>query len=93
MYTSYDQVRTQVIYEASELGGAGADYRAGINVGGVPGQPMNKFTIRMQSTTFSSYSTYAWQGTGWTTVYQTNQTISSTGWTTFNFTTPFITTA
>ena len=50
---------------------------------------MNKFTIRMQSTTLSSYSTYAWQGTGWTTVYQTNQTISSTGWTTFNFTTPF----
>ena len=50
---------------------------------------MNKFTIRMQPTTQSSYSSYAWQGSGWTTVYQSNQTISATGWTTFNFTTPF----
>ena len=55
----------------------------------LPGQTMNNFTLRMQPTTLSSYSSYAWQGTGWTTVYQSNQTISSTGWTTFNFTTPF----
>ena len=55
----------------------------------MPGQTMNKFTIRMQPTTLSSYSTYAWQGSGWTTVYQSNQTISSTGWTNVNFTTPF----
>ena len=87
--TSYEQVRTQVIYEASELGGPGLITGLALNVGGIPGQTMNNFTIRLQPTTLSSYSTYAWQGSGWTTAYQSNQTISSTGWTNFAFTTPF----
>ena len=89
LMTYDEQARTQVIYEASEIGGAGLISSLALDLEGTPGQTMNSFTIRLQPTTLSSYSTYAWQGTGWTTVYQSNQTISSTGWTTFNFTTPF----
>ena len=80
MDTYYYQVRDQVIYQAAELGGAGLITGLALDVETLPGQTMNNFTLRMQPTTLSSYSSYASQHTGWTTVYQSNQTISSTGW-------------
>lgn len=45
----------------------------------------------MKHTTLSSYTTSSWEGSasGWTTVYQRNQTISTTGLVNFAFTTPF----
>ena len=70
-----------MIYLASEVGGPGPITSLALDVSTVPGQVMDDWTFK--PTALSSYSTYAWEGTGWTTVYQANQTISATGWTTF----------
>jgi hypothetical protein len=51
---------------------------------------MNVWTVRIKHTPMNGYSSpAAWEGSGWTTVYQTNQSVTSTGWVTFTFTTPF----
>jgi uncharacterized protein YdeI (BOF family) len=92
LYTYTDDARTQVIYLATELGGSGLLSGLSLDVTVPPGQPMNRWTIRMKHTTLSSYATLAWEGpsSGWTTVYQANQNITTTGWVTFTFTTPFM---
>ncbi|MBM4103405.1 MAG: hypothetical protein FJ263_05040 [Planctomycetes bacterium] len=88
--TSYHDVRTQTIYPASEIGGACTLYSLALNVGTVPGQAMNNFTIRMKHTDLSVYgSSPNWESTGWTIVYQANQSITTTGWVEFIFSTPF----
>ena len=87
--TWYHDARTQIIYLASEIGGSCQIAALSLDVTTVPGQTMNNFTIRMKHTTLSSYSVASWESTGWTTVYQANQSISGTGWQTFAFTTPF----
>jgi hypothetical protein len=87
--TWYHDARTQTIYLSSEIGSACRITALSLDVTTVPGQTMNNFTIRMRHTSLSSYSTASWESTGWTTVYQTNQTISGTGWKQFTFTTPF----
>ena len=91
LYTFYHDARTQTIYLANELGGAARITALALNVSGLPGQTMNNWTIRMKHTALSSYATNAWEGpaSGWTTVFQQNQTISTTGWVTFLFSTPF----
>lgn len=90
MNTGYHDARTQVIYLASELGGAGPISGLALNVITLPGQVMNAWTIRIKPTTLASYtSTAQWESTGWTTVYQANQTIPSTGWQAFMFPVPF----
>ena len=89
MHTYYHDSRTQVIYLASEIGLQGSISDLSLDVATVPGQPMNNWTIRMKHTTLSSYSTASLEATGWTVVYQANETVGSTGWRTFNFTTPF----
>jgi hypothetical protein len=89
--TSYHDNRTQVIYLASELGPARRITAVALDGTSVPGQPMNNFTIRMKHTALISYATNSWEGpgSGWTTVYQANETIAATGWHTFTLTTPF----
>ena len=44
----------------------------------------------MKHTSLSSYATASLDASGWTTVYQANQTISATGWVDFVFSTPFV---
>jgi hypothetical protein len=89
--TYYHDARTQVIYLASELGPARTITAAALDVTTIPGQVMENFTVRMKHTSLSSYATNSWEGpaSGWTTVYQANETISVTGWRTFTLTTPF----
>jgi ELWxxDGT repeat protein len=89
LYTFYHDERTQCIYLQGEIGGATTIRGLTLNVTTVPGQTMNNWTIRMKHTALSSYATNAWESTGWTTVYQSNETISTTGLKTFTFTTPF----
>ena len=90
LYTYYHDARTQTIYLASEIGGAYTFNSLALDVTTIPGQLMSNFTIRFKETALAAYGTSpVWESTGWTTVYQSNQTISTTGWTTFNFTTPF----
>jgi beta-lactam-binding protein with PASTA domain len=88
--TNFHDARTQTIYLASEIGGAKTLNSLALNVSTKPGQVMNYFTIRLKHTNLSAYGTSPiWESSGWTTVYQANQTISTTGWGTFPFTTPF----
>ncbi|MCS6244267.1 MAG: M36 family metallopeptidase [Opitutus sp.] len=90
LYTYYHDQRSQIIYLQSEIGAAGTIKGLSLNVTTLPGQTMNNWTIRMKHTSLASYATATWESTGWTTVYQANQTISTTGLTTFTFTTPFV---
>ena len=90
LYTYYEDQRSQCIYLKSEIGGAGTIKGLALNVTTLPGQTMNNWTIRMKHTTLASYSSAAWESTGWTTVYQSATTISTTGLTTFTFSTPFV---
>jgi hypothetical protein len=89
MYTFYHDSRTQVIYLAGEVNMPGTISALALNVQTIPGQTMENWTIRMKHTTLSSYSPASFQPDGWTVVYQTNETISSTGWKVFNFSVPF----
>jgi len=88
MNTDRHDERTQVIYLASEIGAPFTINRLRLYVTTVPGQRLNNWTIRMKHTTLDSFETPAWS-TGWTVCYQADTTISTTGWVTFNFTTPF----
>jgi len=89
MHTFYHDSRTQVIYLASEIGIPGIIKDLALDVTIVPGQTMNNWTIRMKHTSLDNYSTPSLDATGWTTVYDENESISSTGWRTFTFSTPF----
>jgi len=91
LHTYYHDARTQVIYLSSEIGGPMPLDALALDVASLPGQTMANWTIRMKHTVLSDYSGGAqWEGTGWTTVYQNSETVSATGWVTFNFATPFI---
>jgi len=90
LYTGSHDARTQTIYLASEIGNSYNINSLALYVTTIPGQVMNNFTIRVRHTDLSVYgSSPVWESTGWTTVYQMNQTISTTGWLQFSFSTPF----
>lgn len=90
MYTGYHDARTQVIYLASELGGAKRLSGLRLYVDTPGGITMNNWTIRLKPTTQSYFSTSAWEGSGWTIVQQSNLPAPTTaGWVTFNFSAPF----
>lgn len=86
MYTE----RAQVIYPAAQMGGARQIGDLALRAAGLPTMPLMDWTIRMKHTTLSAYPTNAeWESTGWTIVYQSNETITNTGWVTFVFTNTF----
>jgi hypothetical protein len=89
--TFYHDARTQSIYLASEIGGPGRIIGLALDITSVPPQVLNNWTIRMKQTALASYTTYEWEApsSGWVTVYQQNQSISTTGLVTFTFSTPF----
>jgi hypothetical protein len=89
--TTHNISRTQTIYYASEIGQAGTIIALALNVTSIPGQIMNNFTIRMKTTTMTSYSTTFWESENWTVVYQANEPPpGSHGWRIFTFSTPFV---
>jgi uncharacterized repeat protein (TIGR01451 family) len=77
-----------VIYPADELGGAGRITALALDVSQVPGT-MNYWTIRMKHTPLTNYTSYLWESADWTVVYQTNLSVTGTGWVMFPLTTPF----
>jgi hypothetical protein len=87
---SYELVRVQAIYLASEIGPARPITSLALNVIEVPKLPLHPWTIRMKHTPLSAYpDLVAWDRAGWSTVYQTNQTIETPGWITFPLSRPF----
>jgi len=91
MQTYYHDSRTQVIYLSSDVGDAQRITDLALDVYQVPGQTLSNWTIRMKHTSKSDYSGPSpWLETsGWTDVYQNNESISSAGWRNFHFQTPF----
>jgi hypothetical protein len=79
--------RTQSLYFASELGSAGSLSSISLYFATLP-STLNAWTVRLKHTTRTSLSPASWE-TGWTTAHSSNQTISQTGWVTFNFPTSF----
>lgn len=87
---SYPQTRTQSVYHASELGGAGSIQALSWEVYQPSPGWLDNFVIRMKQTTVSSFYNSTFENTGWTTVYASGEYIDdSTGWRTFNLSTPF----
>jgi len=89
MHTGYEDSRTEVIYLASEIGQSGTISALALDVTKVPKEAikMNNWTIRMQHTLF--FLGCSLDSTGWTVVYQNDETVNSTGWRTFEFQRPF----
>jgi hypothetical protein len=85
--------RSQAIYLAGEIGGARRIIALAVKVDSLSEdmgyEQLNNWTIRLKHTSLSCYSTYLWEGSGWTTVYQTNLVVAGTGWRVFPFATPF----
>ncbi len=89
LYGSAHDVRTQVIYLADEIGGAGRITGLALYVGTAGAGTFNAWTIRLKHTALAQFATGSWDGAGWTEVYRASLTSSATGWVTFPFTTPF----
>jgi uncharacterized repeat protein (TIGR01451 family) len=81
--------RLQFILLAGEVGGAGRISGLSLDVTTVPGLTLSNWTIRLKHTAQTNYPVNAWEGIGWTFAYQTNLSLTSTGWVAFPFSTPF----
>ncbi len=84
--------RCTSLYLASELGRARRLRGVAIEVAALPEWPLDEFTVRLQATPKSALAESfvgAWEGAGWTTVYQASQSLLATGWVTLEFTRPF----
>ncbi|MGE5425313.1 MAG: hypothetical protein ACM3N9_08100, partial [Syntrophothermus sp.] len=92
-YTFYMDNRTQIIYTKNELvaagAGAGDITNFGLNISTAGNYLMNGFMIKMGHTTQGTLSGFTTPTTTWTTVYNTNMTVSTTGWQNIALTTPF----
>ena len=89
----YD-ARAQIIMLGSEIGSAQVITDLVLDVYAAPGGTLNNWTIRIQHTNWTEYPsgydvTYMVLTSGWTVVYQANETIAQTGWHTFHLDTPF----
>ncbi|HOI88866.1 MAG TPA: hypothetical protein PLV51_13495, partial [Lentimicrobium sp.] len=90
-YTLYEDGRTQIIYDASEIlagGGMAGDITAiAFNLISTTSYPMNGFNIDMQNYSGSTLSGMI--TTGWTNVYSGSYTVPAAGWQTITLQTPF----
>ncbi|MEW6155786.1 MAG: M36 family metallopeptidase [Verrucomicrobiota bacterium] len=91
MGTANHDQRVQAIYLREELGPARRLTALALFVVTPPGQTLNRWTIRMKHSQLKRFELFSplWERTGWTTVYQNNETISGSGWVEFQFSTPF----
>ena len=89
-YTYYPKSRSQTIYLTNEVGAAGLITALALDVASAPGITLTNFTIRLRPTLQMDYSAGPyWETNGWTTVYQGNLAVTSTGWVNCAFPTPF----
>ena len=88
--TAYRDCRSEVLYLATELKGPHRIGALALNITALPGIAVNRFTIRMKHTSLTSFpSSPGWDNSGWTLVYQRNENLTTLGWVTFTFSTPF----
>ncbi|HAS81829.1 MAG TPA: hypothetical protein DCS43_03935 [Verrucomicrobia bacterium] len=85
----YDDVRMQVIYPASQFGGARTFSEFQLTQTCYPTLVEN-FTIRMKHTSLDAYPSNAvFESEGWTTVFHGDTTIDEEGWIAYPFSSPF----
>ena len=88
--TSYEDSRVQIIYLAGEIGSARQITALSLNVTNFPSLPLTRWTLRMKHTLLSSYGiTAGFDRTGWTQVYQANESIRARARVAFTFSKPF----
>jgi hypothetical protein len=87
----YHDARMQSIYTPAEVGPAGRLTSLSLDVAKLPGQLLKNFTIRLKHTNRASYpfAERTWESDGWVTVFSANLTLTTLGWNTLTFTTPF----
>lgn len=88
--TSFHDARLQSIYLTNEIGAPGRIIGLALDVATVPAQIMSNFTIRLRATPDDRYIASTWFVFGWVTNFQHDVSVSSTGWVTFAFSTPFL---
>ena len=88
MGTSFHDARLQSIYQTNEIGAAGSIVAVALDVATAPSQVLSNWTIRLRHTLMSQYFVPAWE-TNWSTNFQHDVSIVSTGWVIFPFSTPF----
>ncbi len=84
--------RTQMIFDAGEIGGEHRISSLSLNVASLPSGPMDVFTIRLKHTPkndFSEEGSDVWESSGWTTCFQGSLAITETGWLPLLFSAPF----
>lgn len=91
-YTLYEDSRTQMLYTASEVvtagGVPGFINKLGFNILTVGSPAMSGFTVKMQTTSASTIT--SWTTSGWTDVYTSSSYLpAGTGIQYINFTTPY----
>ncbi len=85
----FHDARTQVIYLPEDLGSAGKINALSLQVATSPGQVLSNWTIRLKHSPLTHYTLAAWDSESWTTAYQNDEPIQSSGWVTFLFSEPF----
>ena len=89
--TATTESRSQCIYLASQLGGAGKLTGLALDIARIPNITLTRFTIRIRPTILQAYPvTRNWESSGWTTVYQSDLAISRTGWLFLPFSSPYL---
>jgi hypothetical protein len=89
--TGYKKGRSQALYHADELGSrAQVIANLALNIETAPAIEIQNLKIRMKHTTLTEYPSGAvFDNTGWTVVYDANETITETGWHEFNLQSTF----
>jgi hypothetical protein len=90
LHTSRHACRMQILYTAAEIGDPFVIGGIWLNIVELPCSVLRHFTMRMQPTAMSEYpADKDFVDSGWTTVYQNDELITSTGWYRFDFDTPY----
>ena len=85
MTTRYHDSRTQVLYLAQDIGGAGKLTGLALNIHTMPGQMLKNWTIRIKHTNLNSFENPFLESVGWTTAYKADTVVDAIGWVWFDF--------
>jgi subtilisin family serine protease len=89
--SGYTEGRTQMIYMADEVGGAGNIVKMGLDFAAVSSVPFTNVIIRMRPTGLVDFAgtDIAWKTVGWSTVFEGEIAPSGSGWHDILLDTPF----
>jgi hypothetical protein len=86
---SFHDTRVQSIYQTNEIGEAGRIVGLALDVATPPAQTLSNWTIRLRHTPLDRYFAGNWEVFDWSTNFQHDASIISTGWVAFPFAKPF----